>query len=160
MDSSELLRRLEGEGESTSRQDEAPTDSSADSRANKALRAEMGPRLDDLMGLLAWLKTEQAKLGGRGKAETIERIFDGMERISKWLETGGKTQGGGETDTMPPTEQGAADDQTFRRRLFDALAAVEHGIQAMTERKAVLDDGSISQVESGLRDMGEILKTQ
>ena len=73
MDSSELLRRLEGEGELTSRQDEAPTDSSADSRANKALRAEMGPRLDDLMGLLAWLKTEQAKLGGRGKTETIER---------------------------------------------------------------------------------------
>ena len=158
MDSNEFLRRLEGERKRASCEDGTHTDLSADPRVDEALRADMGPRLDDLMGLLAWSKTEQAKLGGLEKVATIERILDGMERIAKWLETGGNARQGGDPESPPPAEYATDEDRAFRRLLLDALEKLEQGVRAMAEGKAALDNASIDGVQCALRDMEEMIK--
>ena len=159
MNESETGGRERGEAyDKTIRRDGDAGESQAGLASDASLRANVGSRMDELMGLLSWLKTQQAKLGGRGKVETVDRIMDALERISEWVETGGYPQERPGADPIDPDESPSAVDQTFRGRLLDALSDLERGVRAMTDGKASMADEQVLRVETGLKDMEAILK--
>lgn len=120
--------------------------------SDKALRVGLARRMDELLGAIEWLKTDQAKKGAYKHLGEIEDLSRHMEKVSRMLETAARGY-------APVFSQSPVDEETLARlHAFDKgfwglLEEVAGLVSAMTADRAVPAGPEISDLRALIAKM-------
>ncbi|MBW1924444.1 MAG: hypothetical protein JRJ35_13320 [Deltaproteobacteria bacterium] len=134
--------------------------------SDKALRMALGRRLDDALGKIEWLKTDQAKKGALLRLKDLDDLTRHLEKVSRLLEYAPRGY-------APLFAQREVDEDTLGellerdRSLTDLVSRVEGAVEAMTAERAVPTAEEVegvrtflSQIEQRLKDRESFLAGQ
>ena len=119
--------------------------------ADKKLRVEVSRRLDELIGVLEWIKTDQLKKGGWKRIKDLEDLERDLEKASKIVERAARGYG--------PVFDGPKVDEEVLQRVYEfdkefwgLLVPIENGIKEFTEKGVVPESTKIDAIRRLLRD--------
>ncbi|MBW2024771.1 MAG: hypothetical protein JRI90_05150 [Deltaproteobacteria bacterium] len=110
--------------------------------ADKALREQMSRRLDELIGLVEWIKTDQAKKGGWKKIKDLEELSRDLETASRMIERAARGY------------SGVFDDEDMWR-LIDPI---EEAIRAFTEKGNIPEPEKIKAIRKSVLALQDKVK--
>jgi hypothetical protein len=132
--------------------------------SDKALRVALARRMEEHLGAIEWLKTDQAKKGAYKRMREIEDLSRHMEKVSRLLENAMRGY-------APVLARSRVDEETLRRvYAFDQgfwglMEEVSGLVGAMTKDRAVPEAAEIdglrdllSKMESRIREREAMLK--
>ncbi|MBW2616255.1 MAG: hypothetical protein JRD02_08795 [Deltaproteobacteria bacterium] len=126
-------------------------------KAAKEPAIRVSARLDELLGLIEWLKTDQAKKGGRKNIQNLDDLAVHVEKISRQMESVSR-----EERPLPENEKvdGPALNEIFEydRGIADLLLKIESAVKGITGEKAVPGSGDISNIRKMLGLMESRIK--
>jgi len=115
----------------------------------------MSARLDELLGLIEWLKTDQVKKGGRKNFQDLDYLSIHVEKISRKMESVSREE-------RPRPENEKMNEPELNeilecdRGILDLLSNIEEGVKRITGEKAVPGSGDISNI----REMLELMESR
>ena len=119
--------------------------------ADKKLRVEVSRKLDDLIGVVEWIKTDQLKKGGWKRIKDLEDLERDLEKASKTLERAARGFG--------PVFEGPRVDEEVLQRVYEfdkefwgLLGPIEKGIKKLTEKGVVPEPSKIDAIRRMLRE--------
>jgi hypothetical protein len=113
------------------------------------LGRHVAQRLDDLLGVIEWLKTDCAKKGSWKHAKEMEVLSSRVERTSRIMEGLSRLQGSG------PAAGGVNAEMSRRcldhdRELYGVLLEIEAWVRKMTEAGVVPTEQNMEEVRRAL----------
>ncbi|MBW1705871.1 MAG: hypothetical protein JRJ86_12005 [Deltaproteobacteria bacterium] len=114
-------------------------------------------RLDELLGLIEWLKADQAKKGGLKNIQDLDELSMHMEKISRKMESVSREE-------MPQSEDGKMNESAlneileYDRGIVDLLLSIEETVKGITGEKAVPESNDISNIQKMLGLMENRIK--
>jgi hypothetical protein len=129
-------------------------DSSKD--ADQVLRRKLRDGLDDLIGEMEWIKTDQAKKGARKHLDGLERLSLAMERMSRRIESSLKGD-------VPLLNSRRLKDSVlsqlfgYDQKLVDSFSAVAAAVQDLTKEQAVPRGEALDRIHERIKGMEKTL---
>ena len=125
--------------------------------SDKELRLRLGKRLAEQLGLVEWLKTDQAKKGAFKHLTALEDLTRHLEKVSRMIENASRG--------YAPLFSDRRVDEDALNRLFeydkslcDGLSEMDRTIKAMTAERALPDSEEIRNVRRQLNHMEKAVK--
>jgi hypothetical protein len=124
-------------------------DLSSMTAAGDRLISHTARRLDDLIGVIEWLKTDCLKKGSMKHVEQMEGLSTLVEKTSKKMESLSNREG------SDPGKAGVKEEISARclnqdRELYGLLRQIEERVQRMTEAGMVPDEKDIDDIRTAL----------
>jgi hypothetical protein len=133
-------------------------------QSDKELRMKVSRLLDEHLGAVEWVKTDQAKKGSFGRMKELDDLSRHLEKVSRMIEF--------ESRGYAPVFAEKVVDEAALKRLFehdrgiwDLVAEIGHGIQAFTEDRSVPEGTEIghlrerlNQVEKRIKERASVFK--
>jgi hypothetical protein len=127
--------------------------------SDKALRMQIARKLDELFGMVEWLKADQAKKGALKHLTEIDGLSRHLERISRTVEFASR----GYTPLFSQEafdEDGLARLFEFDRVLLKGVAEAEALVVELTEKGALVTPEGITTVRKQLDLLDKQLKAR
>jgi hypothetical protein len=127
--------------------------------SDKALRIRICRKLDELLGMVEWLKTDQAKKGGLKHLTEIDGLSRHLERVSRTIELAPR----GYTPLFSQEafdEDGLARLYEFDQGLLNGVAEVEALIVKLTEKGADMTSEGVANVRKQVDQLEKKLKSR
>ena len=118
--------------------------------ADKGLREEISRRLDELLGVLEWLKTDQAKKGGWKRLKPIDDLSRDIEKVSRLVERAERGYAP-VFEGRTVTEETLAELFEYDKGLFVDLEEIETLIHKMTDSGIVPEETVVTSVREKMR---------
>jgi hypothetical protein len=125
--------------------------------SDKALRVQISQKLDELLGMVEWLKTDQVKKGALKHLTEIDGLSRHLEKLSRFIELAAR----GYTPLFsqePFDEDGLARLFDFDRGLLAGVAEVEALVVGLTGKGAVLTSEGVATVRKQVNQLEEKMK--
>ena len=126
-------------------------------KASKELAIRVSARLDELLGFIEWLKTDQVKKDSRKNTRNLDDLSIHMEKISRKMESVSR-------EKWPQSEDekinGSALNEVLEheRGIVDLLSSIEEAVKGITGEKAVPGSDDISNIQKMLGLMENRIK--
>jgi len=127
--------------------------------SDKTLRMEVSRRLDELLGMVEWLKTDQAKKGALKHLTEIDGLSRHLEKVSRSIAFASR----GYTPLFSEEafdEDGLAKLFEFDQGLLHDVAEVEAGVVKLTEKGMVVASEGVASVCKQLEGLEKKIKTR
>ncbi|GEM_PF-1457444 len=119
--------------------------------ADKKLRVQVSRKVDDLIGVVEWIKTDQVKKGGWKRIKALEDLERDLEKASKTLERAARG--------FSPVFEGAfrVDEEVLQRvyefdkGFWGLLEPIEKGIKELTEKGVIPESSKIDAIRELLK---------
>ncbi len=119
--------------------------------ADKKLRVELSRKLDELVGIMEWIKTDQLKKGGWKRIKDLEDLERDLEKASKVIERAAR--GYGSVFDEPRVDEDLLQKvYEFDKEFWELLAPIENGIKEFTEKGVVPEYSKIDGIRRLLKD--------
>ena len=115
----------------------------------RRLGRHISQRLDNLMGIIEWLKTDCLKKGSRKHAEQMALLSDRVEKTSEIMESMSNGEGAGR-DPEGPHEKISRRCLEQDRALYALLLEIEGCVQRMTEAGKIPEEQDIHEIQTAL----------
>jgi len=118
-------------------------------KASKEPAIRVSARLDELLGLIEWLKRDQEKKGDRKNIQNLDDLSIHMEKISRKMESVSREE-------RPQSEDEKVDVSAlseileYERGIADLLLKIESAVKGITAEKAVPGSNDISNIRKML----------
>jgi hypothetical protein len=115
-------------------------------KASKETSIRVSARLDELLGLIEWLKTDQVKKDSRKNTQNLDDLSMHMEKISRKMESVSR-------EDRPQSEDGKMNESALNkitghdRGIVDLLSNIEEAVKGITAEKAVPGSDDISNIQ-------------
>ena len=109
-----------------------------------ALSEVLSYRLDELLGMVEWLKTDRLRKGSNKNAEGLGGLSDNLEKLSLKMESG--VQEGLHPWSNNDMEEGLGRLYEMDRGIKGLVEALEGAVRDLTAEKAVPREGDISGI--------------
>ncbi len=119
------------------------------SKASKKSAIGVSARLDGLLGLIEWLKTDQMKKNSRKNTQNLDDLSIHMEKISRKMDSVSREE-------RPQSEDGKINKSALNeiiehdRGIADLLSNIEEAVKDITAEKAVPGSDDISNIQKML----------
>ena len=107
-------------------------------------------RLEELMGAVAWLKTDQARKGAYQNQDELNELLTSMERVSRIMEEARK---GWPSQLGKGDPSAAGSSPSPKDGLASLLDEVDRAILSLTADRLVLKGGEIERIRNGVERM-------
>jgi hypothetical protein len=134
--------------------------------SDKALRMQICRKLDELLGMVEWLKTDQVKKGALKNLTEIDGLSRHLERVSRTIEVASR----GYTPLFSQEafdEDGLARLFEYDQGLLHGVAEVEALVVKLTEKGTVVTAEGVAsvrkqvdQLEKKVKGRGSLLKNE
>lgn len=117
--------------------------------ASKESAIRVSARLDDLLGLIEWLKTDQMKKGSRRNTQNLDDLSIHVEKISRKMDSVSREE-------RPRSEEGKMNEPAlneiieYDRGIADLLSNIEEAVKRITAEKAVPGSDDINNIQKML----------
>ena len=131
-------------------------DKEAAREADKALREGIAKKLDELLGAVEWLKTDQAKKGAYKHLKAMDDLARDLEKLSRMIEMAARGY-------APVFAQWKADEDSLMRLyrhdlgMWDLVAEVEMEIERITRDRAIPKTDEIEEIRLLLRRLEKMV---
>jgi hypothetical protein len=118
-------------------------------KVSKELAIKVSARLDELLGLIEWLKTDQLKKDSRKKTQNLDDLSIHMEKISRKMESVSREE-------RPQSEEEAMNESALNEIIendgviVDLLSNIEEAVKEITGEKAVPGSDDINNIQKML----------
>ena len=115
----------------------------------KELLIMVGERLDELLGFIEWLKTDQLKKGGRRNTRNLDDLSIQMEKVSRKMESiagGQKLRQEDEKSSDPDSYDAREHD----RSIVDLLSNLEKAVKGITGESPLPEGNDIGDIQKML----------
>ncbi len=125
-------------------------DKEAIREADHALRERISRKLDEFLGAVEWLKTDQAKKGGYKHLKAIDDLSRDLEKLSRLIETAAR-------GWAPVFAQWKADEDSLARLyrhdlgMWDLVSDIQEEIEKITAERAIPRSEKIEEIRAILR---------
>ncbi|HIC85924.1 MAG TPA: hypothetical protein EYP06_06475 [Desulfobacterales bacterium] len=120
-------------------------DKEAVREADKALRESIVKKLDELLGAVEWLKTDQGRKGAYKHLKAMEDLGEDLEKLSRLIETSARGY-------APLFDQWRADQESLVRLyrhdlgIWDLVAEIEYEVEKITAERAMPKSREIEEI--------------
>ncbi|MBW1731164.1 MAG: hypothetical protein JRJ75_09775 [Deltaproteobacteria bacterium] len=125
--------------------------------ADKALREQMSRRLDELIGLVEWIKTDQAKKGGWKKIKDLEELSRDLETASRMIERAARGYSG-VFDRQRIDEEALSRLYTYDEDMWRLIDPIEEAIRAFTEKGNIPEPEKIKAIRKSVLALQDKVK--
>lgn len=126
-------------------------------KAAKEPAIRVRARLDELLGLIEWLKTDQAKKGGLKNIQDLDELSMHMEKISRKMESVSREERP-QSEDEKMNESALNEILEYDRGIVDLLSSIEEAVKGITGEKAVPGSNDISNIQKMLGLMESRIK--
>ena len=115
-------------------------------KASKELAIRVSARLDELLGFIEWLKTDQVKKDSRKNTQNLDDLSIHIEKISRKMEFVSREE-------RPQSEDEKMNESALNeiieqdRGIVDLLSNIEEAVKGITGEKAVPGSDDISNIQ-------------
>ncbi len=121
--------------------------------ADKSLRVEISRRLDELLGVVEWIKTDQAKKGGWKHLNMLEDLSRDIEKVSRLIERAERGYASVFDETKTVTEKTLDLVYEYDKALVEDVDYIEEQIQQMTKSGTVPEETKVKEVREKIRTL-------
>ena len=118
-------------------------------KASKELAIRVSTRLDELLGMIEWLKTDQVNKGGRKNIRNLDDLSIHMEKISRKMESVSKEESL-QPENKKMNRSALNEILEHGRGIADLLSNIEGAVEGITGDKAVPESNDISNIQKML----------
>jgi hypothetical protein len=130
---------------------------SSDPKTSRELAIKVNAKIDELLGFIEWLKTDQLKKGGRKNIENLDDLSNYMEKVSRKMESAA-----GEEWVQRENEKANASDLKelveHDEVIVDLLSKIEEAVKGITGERPLPGSDDISNIQKMLALMESRIK--
>lgn len=121
-------------------------------QADKGLRTEISKRLDELIGVLEWVKTDQLKKGGWKRIKALEDLERDLEKASKLIELAPRGFAA-VFDGPKVNEEVLQEVYEYDKGLWELLGPVEGAIEGLAEKGSVPEQAIVETIRKDVQQL-------
>ncbi len=120
--------------------------------ADKKLRVEVSRRLDELIGVLEWVKTDQLKKGDWKRIKDLEDLERDLEKASRLIERAAR--GYGSVFDGPRVDEDVLQKiYEYDKGIWELLGPVKKDLGEFTEKGVVPERSKVDAIRKQLREL-------
>ncbi|RLB40232.1 MAG: hypothetical protein DRH12_10330 [Deltaproteobacteria bacterium] len=120
--------------------------------ADKTLRTEIARRLDELIGVLEWVKTDQLKKGGWKRIKDLDELEKDVETASKTIERAAR--GFGSMFDGPKVDEETLERvYEYDKGMWELVDPIDKAIRGLTEKGKVPDQATVEAIRKDVREL-------
>ncbi|MBW2022540.1 MAG: hypothetical protein JRI39_05585 [Deltaproteobacteria bacterium] len=120
--------------------------------ADKRLRVEISRRLDELIGVLEWVKTDQLKKGGWKRVKDLEDLQVDLEKASRIIERAASGFGS-LFDGAKVDEEVLQRIYEYDKSMWEVLEPIERDIKELAEKGKIPDQATVEPIRKDSRNL-------